>query len=219
MLSGARRVALLLAVMMLTTTAQTAWADSAFSGGDGSEGNPYKIANTADLNQLATDVNGGNYYRDKYFKLTANIEYDKSTENNFTPIGYYHAFYGTFDGDGKTISGININSGSATRRGIFGFVDGTVKNLVVSNCSIVGLQFIGVIAGTLQRGTIENCHVGNDVTLSSGNSFTHMPAALSVQVKGEQLRAVPAPLLLQVPLLLAFLEVSSVQQLHHILLR
>ena len=169
MLSGARRVAMLLAVMMLTTTAQTAWADSAFSGGDGSSGNPYKISNTADLNQLAADVNGGNGYNGKYFVLTADITYD-GTENNFTLIGdNLHIFYGTFDGDGKTISGINTNK-KTEYQGIFGFVDGTVKNLFVSNCSIVGVHTTGVIAGQIRNGTIENCRVENNVTLS-GNIY------------------------------------------------
>ena len=41
------RAAVTLALVMLTTA--TAWADSAFSGGSGTEGDPYQIATTADL--------------------------------------------------------------------------------------------------------------------------------------------------------------------------
>ena len=138
---------------------------------DGSEAKPYIISTTTGLDLLAAQVNSGNGYILKYFKLGANIEYDKSKENNFTPIGdSSHSFYGTFDGDGKSISGININikitSDNTEYKGIFGCLNGTVKNLVVNSSSISARRMIGAIAGKMYRGTIENCHVGNDVTLS-----------------------------------------------------
>ena len=141
------------------------------NGADGSEAKPYIIKTPAGLDKLAQRVHGGNRYSGKYFKLGANIEYDKNTANNFTPIGYnINPFYGTFDGDGKTISGININKGLEYYLGIFGPVDGTVKNLAVSNCSIVG-RSVGAIAGALLSGTIENCRVGNNVTLSGHSNI------------------------------------------------
>ena len=143
-------------------------------GNGDSEATAYVISTPADLDYLAQKVNAGNYYSGKYFKLGANIEYDKNTENNFTPVGNSdHSFYGTFDGDGKSISGIKINKPeNGTYQGIFGFVDGTVKNLVVSSSSIVAYQNIGAIAGCLRgdnNGTIENCRVENNVTLSGHN--------------------------------------------------
>lgn len=105
--SGRMLVTLLL---MLLTTA-TAWADSAFSGGDGSQDNPYKIANTADLDQLASDVNGGNNYDGKNFVMTADITYDPNAlttdtdgdgiiDSNFTPIGF----------NGKSFAGVTIDA-------------------------------------------------------------------------------------------------------------
>ena len=144
-------------------------------GNVGSETKPYIITTTAGLDLLAQKVNAGTSYEGKYFKLGDNIAYDKNTENNFTPIGYvlekdngeavYFPFKGHFDGNGKTISGINIKNSSARYQCIFGYLYGTVKNLVVSNCSIVADHNIGAIVGVLY-GTIENCHVGSDVTLS-----------------------------------------------------
>ena len=161
----------------ITITADFAlWGEK--DGADGSEAKPYIISTTAGLDKLAQRVNAGNDavvngFNGKFFKLGADIEYDGTEKNNFTPIGdNNHSFYGTFDGDGKTISGININSSSATYQGIFGFVDGTVKNLVVSSSSIVAYQNIGAIAGCLRgdnNGTIENCRVENNVTLSGHN--------------------------------------------------
>ena len=142
--------------------------------GNGTEEDPYVIYNTQGLDKLASDVNGGNEYRNTYFVLGADIAYDGSVENNYTPIGDdNHSFYGTFDGQGHTISGIRIsdtNSVTGQNKAIFGGVRGTVKNLVVSDCCIEAYRNIGGIVATLQSGTIENCHVGNDVTLS-GNLY------------------------------------------------
>lgn len=143
-------------------------------GADGSEAKPFIITTTTGLDLLAQSVNAENTYEGKYFKLGDNIAYDKDKENNFTPIGYRIIeenspiecpFRGHFDGNGKTISGININNSDVDDHGIFGYLYGTVKNLVVSNCSIVADHNIGAIVG-VSFGTIENCHVGSDVTLS-----------------------------------------------------
>ena len=141
--------------------------------GNGTEEDPYVIYNTQGLDKLASDVNGGNEYRNTYFVLGADIAYDGSVENNYTPIGDdNHSFYGTFDGQGHTISGIRIsdtNSVTGQNKAIFGMVVGTVKNLVVSDCRMEAYQNIGGIVSDLQ-GTIENCHVDSDVTLSA-NSY------------------------------------------------
>ena len=160
---------MLLATLLLTLTAQTAWASSAFSG-SGTEGDPYLIASTTNLNNLAIIVNGGNDCEGKFFKMTANITYD-GTANNYTPIGDIdHPFKGTFDGQGHSISGIRIsdtNDNTGEDKAIFGMViEGTVKNLVVNDCSIVAYQKIGGIASRVEGGTIENCHVSSDVTLT-----------------------------------------------------
>lgn len=171
----------MLLVMLLTTS--TAWAQDPATIGSISYNNSisaYEINSVANLNDLAVYVNGKGTYStggiesDPHtcsglsFKMTAPITYDGSV-NNYTPIGNdSQSFDGTFDGQGKTISGININNNTSARyQAIFGSVQGTVKNLVVSNCSIVAYQQVGAIAGTIQgRGTIENCSVGNNVTLS-----------------------------------------------------
>ena len=181
-----RAAMMLLATLLLTLTAQTAWAETPASIGSiqySSVLSAYEIKSVDNLNDLAVYVNGSGTYSTggsektyhtcagMTFKMTAPITYDGS-ENNYTPIGNdSKSFDGTFDGQGKTISGININNNTSARyQAIFGSVQGTVKNLVVSNCSIVAYQEVGAIAGTIQgRGTIENCSVGNNVTLS-GNS-------------------------------------------------
>ena len=143
-------------------------------GGRGTDYDPYVIYNIAGMDKLASEVNGGNDYDGTYFVLGADITYDKTKVNNYTPIGNGKWFYGTFDGQGHTISGIRIsdtNSDTGLNKAIFGMVTGTVKNLVVSDCSIEAYNTIGGIVAILSLGsTIENCHVGNDVTLT-GHSY------------------------------------------------
>ena len=168
------RAAAMLLVMMLTST--TAWAaDSAFSGGDGSQDNPYQIKTTADLDKLAQDVNSGTEYANTFFLLANDIAYEHtskwndatSTENNYTAIGYYddvhdYNFRGTFDGDGHTISGIRIYKAGTTLTdryiGLFGQLgkEGLVKNLTIADSRIIGFADIGSIVG-YSLGAIENC--------------------------------------------------------------
>ena len=77
--------------------------DSAFSGGSGTENDPYLISINADLQQLANDVNNGTTYANTYFRLNADL--DISSITNWTPIGQVdpdliniHFFKGHFDG-------------------------------------------------------------------------------------------------------------------------
>lgn len=152
----------------VTITATDVWGVA--GGKDGSTADKaYVITTTEGLDLLAQKVNAGTGYSGTYFKLGKDIEYNKNTANNFTPIGSNgNYFYGSFDGNGKTISGINIYNSDATYQGVFGFLYGTVENLVVSNCSIVARSSVGAIAGYLGTATIKNCSVSN-VTLKGFN--------------------------------------------------
>ena len=49
-----------------------------FAGGTGEALDPYLISNAAQLAKLATDVNNGNTYKDKFFELTADIVLNNS---------------------------------------------------------------------------------------------------------------------------------------------
>ena len=141
--------------------------------GIGTEGDPYLIATTEDLDQLANRINNGADFTDRYFLLVNDIAYD-GTENNYTPIGCYQssgvkAFNGVFLGNGHTISGINVTrSGSGVSNsgiGVFGFIgrEGYVYDLRVRDCSFTGNQWVGSVAGW-NLGRIERCLVlGGDV--------------------------------------------------------
>ena len=141
--------------------------------GKGTGTDPFLIATTDDLDQLATRVNNGETYLGKCFRMTADLEYD-GTENNYTRIGTNSSdisFFGTFDGGGHYISGININS-TDEGQGVFGSLGGdpghdwfgTIMNLTLKNSTITGTSMVGGIVGA-NRGIVRNCHVTDNVTI------------------------------------------------------
>ena len=142
-------------------------------GNDGTADKPYTIGSTLDLDCLAYRVNNGNDYADTYFVMTANIDYDTSglgaEECNYTAIGsYYKPFSGIFDGQHYTISGIRIYAPDDNYLGLFGYVNGTVRNVAVSDASITGNYYVGGIAGyTRDDCMIENC-------LVAGSTFNYL---------------------------------------------
>ena len=166
----------------VSVTVRGEWLESDLSlfgtanGADGTAEHPYTITTTDGLDLLATLVNGGIDFAGKYFKLDADIAYDKNTENNYTPIGdaynydsYDHYFRGTFDGQGHVISGININRPSIRYQALFGaVVNGTLRNIIVSDATITGLTRVGAVVGYAgSSNTIENCYYRN-VTFGGG---------------------------------------------------
>lgn len=105
--------------------------------------------------------------------------------NNWVPIGfvssvsgsldndYTKCFQGTFDGNGKTITGMTISSTSVHHVGLFGYLYGaTVKDLTMADerdtqtinwetiptSSDNNNYYLGSIAGTVAKGKIINCH-------------------------------------------------------------
>jgi uncharacterized repeat protein (TIGR02543 family) len=148
-------------------------------GADGSQQHPYIISTTNGLDLLATLVNNGWDFSNKFLKLGADIEYDPTALDangeNYTPIGNSsHLFRGTFDGDGHTISGIRINKRGTDdidhEQGLFGKIKGgTVKNVTLSNTVISGFYYVGGIAGEIIESTVENCHVTNTVAVLAGH--------------------------------------------------
>ena len=144
----------------------TSWA------GDGSEGNPYKIATGAQLAGLARKVNGGNSYSGQYFKLTADIDL-AGKEWRPIGIGYGAYFYGNFDGGSHTISNLYIhddNGNAALYVGLFGYtINGKISNLNVSgeiNLNIEKTSYVGSIVGN-GNSDVENCSSSVNISVTS----------------------------------------------------
>lgn len=81
--------------------------------------------------------------------------------SNWTPI---QGYAGTFDGGGKTITGLTINK-STMNVGLFASIveGGTVKNLKLDKVNVTANSNVGAVAGQ-NKGTIENCSVSGSVT-------------------------------------------------------
>lgn len=145
----------------------------------GSPHNPYVIGTKEQLTRLSAIVGGTSAvnsikndtyvyvqaqsgdYSGAYFKLADNIP----SVGNITPIGSNtHSFAGNFDGNNKTISGLNI-SVAGNNVGLFGYISGaTIKNLTV-NGSVKGSSNVGGVVGYALNSTIEN--VTNNASISS----------------------------------------------------
>lgn len=184
--------------MCLTVTTAWAW------DGTGSFNDPYQIKTTDDLNQLASNVNGGTGYEGVYFKLMNDINFNPSTpwndansaENNFTSIGGLgnepgdaKCFKGDFNGNNKTICGIRIyKNGTANAdklRGLFGNTteQTNIHDLTLADTRITGYFTTGGIVGH-NVGTITNCHVANNVVIHCVQSGSYSYGGIAADNDG-----------------------------------
>jgi len=139
-------------------------------GENGTEQYPFKVFSVATLEKVGSGIDG--WDMDKHYKLMADITLPavSRNESNWTPIGdYANQFIGTFDGNGKKITGLNFYSNNSDLFGLFGAVgtNGTVKNLGVEMVYVYS-AFTGGVVGN-NYGTVSNCY-STSVELRSWNS-------------------------------------------------
>ncbi len=115
------------------------------------------VYSVSDLVALADRVNGGDTMEGKTVLLAADLDLSGLA---WTPIGATgKGFMGTFDGQGHTVSNLDVNC--AENGGLFGRVfKGTIKNLNVDNASVYSRFSAGAVAGTV-HGDVLNCTVTN----------------------------------------------------------
>ncbi len=152
--------------------------------GDGSSGNPYLIYSVS-------NAAGGLQYiptqglSSKYYRLANNIDASETSSwtSGFSPIGTSASpFSGsTFDGNGKTISGLTINTTSSKDKqyaGLFGYISGaTIQNVgltgVSINAAFAGNLFLGALVGFSKDSTINGTYSTGSVTgtVTSGLAY------------------------------------------------
>ena len=159
-------------------TAVSTRAESAFSGGTGSQEDPYLLSTTEDIQQLSNDVQKAIMYEGKYFKMTNDI--DMSSVENFLPIGNnieskdVKAFCGVFDGNNNTIRGIKASYKGVNSIGVgmFGVaMQATIKNLYMEDCSFSADALVAPIVAVAMGTTVQNCHVGKNVKADAYKMF------------------------------------------------
>lgn len=136
-------------------------------GGNGTKDDPFIISNGAELAYFAKSVSSlYQFYDGQYVSLTADIDLDNKP---WSPIGNNGNFFvGVFDGNGHTVSHVNVSSSGTKDVGLFAKTmnsdaddSGTIMNLTVRDSTIIGGENVGAIVGNGRN--IVNCQSINNV--------------------------------------------------------
>ena len=134
--------------------------------GNGTETDPYQIGTAEGLKWFRDKVNDAKTKEETKICAVLTADIDLNNEP-WTPIGIGEdtrtedlPYSGTFDGNGHTISGLNVNYGDKNG-GLFCYVkSATIKNLTVAGSvtysSGDGIAYGGIV-GCADSSTIENC--------------------------------------------------------------
>ena len=150
--------------------------------GSGTESDPYQISTADQLKRFRDIVNGSNGQtpnRGACAELTVDVDLENDA---WTPIGQNTgddpkdtlAYSGTFNGNGHTISGLNV-TGEFAYSGLFGYTEGAaIRDLTVAgkvtSTSTDSSTAVGGIIGRAKGSTIENCGNLCAVTAPAGHT-------------------------------------------------
>jgi len=164
---------------MLLALAAPTMLNAQFSGGNGSQGNPYQIANIDDWNTFASNVNSGTSYSGEYFILTGDIStvdanHMVGTINSSNAPEY--CFSGTFDGKGHTVN-INVEDQKRFAAPFRCVNNATIKNLHTAGTidgenglfsETDGKLLAGVVGASKGTTTITGCSSNATITTTHG---------------------------------------------------
>lgn len=177
-----KKIIFTLFVALFCYTGVSAEGDADFSGGNGTQENPWQIRTAVQLDNVRNNLSATEM---KYFKLMNDIDLrDIAETNNWTPYRDAAApagAYMDFDGNGFVIKNMHIEEKTANYQSFAGYLWGKIRNLglvnVYINCPTVGAvaPFSGYV-GSLTPGTnhhrtgvIENCYATGFVSGGGGN--------------------------------------------------
>ena len=138
----------------------------------------YYINTAQDLWDFAKEVSEGNDFEGVTVYLTADIELECNENNKWIPIGNSieetsstvssGKFKGTLEGNNHYIKGLYVETNS--NAGLFGYVNGTIKNLTIKDSYISGTDLnVGSIASSTGSETnIINCINMSEVVYKGG---------------------------------------------------
>jgi hypothetical protein len=150
----------------------------------GEDSNEYTISSATQLKEMAQIVNDDT---DDFCGSTVYLAASFAVSGAWTPIGTEeHPFHGTFDGQGHTVSGVNITAtvdGDSTGcyEGFFGYYSGEtgiIENLTVeetinvtaSNTSSECACYLGGLSGYMRNGSVRNCGARTTISLTAGSN-------------------------------------------------
>jgi len=133
--------------------------------GSGTEVDPYQIATLTHLQWLSEN----NSFWDKFFLQISDIDASATSGWNagegFSAIGnnIYH-FSGVYNGNGYIIDGLTINRPLQDDQGLFGYTNSSIiKNIGLTNISVIAGYDIGGLVGYNKATTISNCFTTGSV--------------------------------------------------------
>lgn len=128
-----------------------------FSGGAGTQEDPYLIHDVYELQAIKNNLNA-------HYALAQDIDASETVNWNdgagFEPIGKNTAkFAGSFDGRGHRIIGLYINRPDMDFVGLFGVAqDATVRNVGIVDGNITGRNYVGAVVGSAAYVTVSQCY-------------------------------------------------------------
>jgi hypothetical protein len=154
--------AIILLTILIFLFAFASASSAQYSGGSGTQEDPYQISTVADWQTLMNTSDDWN----KHFILTADLDLKGIM---LSPIGNGpKTFTGVFDGNGHIISNAVINMPESDYVGMFGYVDqnGQLCNIAVQDINITGRNAVGGLVGFFNSGRLDTCYATGSV---SGN--------------------------------------------------
>ena len=142
------------------TVAASGYAATDLAGTAKSVTESMLVENVYDLQNMDAKLDGS-------YMLSGNIDAsetsswsDAGTTNGagFSSVGSWPSkFTGSFDGAGRTSSGLTINRSSTDDVGLFSYSTGTIQNVGLAGGSITGAGYVGGVVGG-NGGTITNAY-------------------------------------------------------------
>ena len=200
----------MMCALFAMTVCTSAWATGGTISGNGSQANPYLLADAADWAEFTTESKHATYWASGvYVKMTADIGTNESPVT--TKVGTYsHMFKGVFDGDGHTLTvsltgsehtapfyyvenariirlttAGNVTANAYHRQflgGLVGHSYGASIEYCVSNVSLIWPYYESKASSTYSGGLIGETNSGTTTTISH-SAFT---GSFNQTVTGEQ---------------------------------
>lgn len=130
--------------------------------GDGTQSNPYAISSEAILREFIQRIKNGKIDTNgKYFRLDTDL--DMSDSEPLPAItSKDKPFKGDFDGNGHVISNITLKDNS-----LFVYNEGSIHGLTMLNVTFDGLQSQCAPIAYCNDGTVEQCSVGGNISMTA----------------------------------------------------
>jgi filamentous hemagglutinin family protein len=125
------------------------------------------LSTTADLSyidthQTTSQILANNYALNQDLTLGTGF-----SSGNWTPFGSSSVPYsGIFNGQGHSISGLDINLPTSNYVGFFGYATGTIKNFGLISPTINGSTYVGALAG-YSSGNASNDYISSSISSGS----------------------------------------------------